>query len=68
MLVFLALVGFAAAILSRQIIQAFLANPGLNGLILGVLAVGSILVFIQVIGLFKEVAWVNSFKVGDTVN
>ena len=68
MLVFLALVGFAAAILSRQIIQAFVANPGLNGLIVGVLAVGSILVFLQVIGLFKEVAWVNSFKVGDAVN
>lgn len=68
MLVFLALVGFAAAILSRQIVQAFIANPGLNGLIIGVLAVGSILVFVQVIGLFKEVAWVNSFKVGDTVN
>ncbi|MEL6435834.1 MAG: flagellar motor protein MotA [Pseudomonadota bacterium] len=68
MLIFLALVGFLAAILSRQIIVAFMANPGLNGLIVGVLAVGSVLVFLQVISLFKEVAWVNSFKVGDTVN
>ncbi|MEM1376118.1 MAG: flagellar motor protein MotA [Pseudomonadota bacterium] len=68
MLIFLVLAGFVAAILSRQIIQAFMANPGLNGLIVGVLAVGCILVFIQVLGLFKEVAWVNSFKVGDTVN
>ena len=68
MIIFLVIVGFLAAILYRQISAAFMTNPGLNGLILGVLAVGIVLVFAQVTRLFREVAWVNSFKVGDTVN
>ena len=67
MIIFLVIVGFLAAILYRQISAAFMTNPGLNGLILGVLAVGIVLVFAQVTRLFREVAWVNSFKVGDTV-
>lgn len=64
MLVFLAIAGFVAAILFRQISSAFQTNPGLNGLILGVLAVGILLVFGQVIRLFREVRWVNSFRAG----
>jgi hypothetical protein len=65
MLVFLAICGFIAAILYRQISSAFQANPGLNGLILGVLVVGALLVFGQVIRLFREVRWVNSFRAGN---
>ena len=68
MIIFLALVGFLSAVLYRQISSAFATNPGLNGLILGVLVVGIVLIFLQVIRLFREVAWVNSFKAGDTVN
>lgn len=68
MIIFLVIVGFLAAILYRQVSTAFVTNPGLNGLILGVLAVGVVLVFLQVIRLFREVGWVNSFKTGDTVN
>ena len=64
MLVFLAIVGFIAAILYRQISTAFVANPGLNGLIVGVLTVGILLAFIQVVRLFREVHWVNSFRAG----
>lgn len=64
MLVFLAIVGFIAAILYRQISSAFVTNPGLNGLILGVLAVGILLAFTQVVRLFREVRWVNSFRAG----
>lgn len=64
MLIFLAIVGFVAAILYRQISSAFQTNPGLNGLILGVLAVGILLAFAQVIRLFREVRWVNSFRAG----
>ncbi|MDZ7823102.1 MAG: MotA/TolQ/ExbB proton channel family protein [Ahrensia sp.] len=66
MVIFLVIVGFLAAILYRQISTAFVTNPGLNGLILGVLVVGVVLVFLQVIRLFREVSWVNSFKSGDT--
>lgn len=68
MIIFLVIVGFLSAILFRQISTAFATNPGLNGLILGVLGVGCVLVFLQVIRLFREVGWVNSFKTGDTVN
>ena len=64
MLIFLAIVAFIAAILYRQISHAFSTNPGLNGLILGVLVVGILLAFGQVIRLFREVRWVNSFRAG----
>jgi len=62
MMIFLILSGFVAAILYRQIQTAFLANPGLNGLILGVLAVGVLLVFTHVLRLRPEVRWVNSLR------
>ena len=60
MAAFLALVGFVVLILYRQIALAFSANPGLNGLILGILAIGSLFTFRQVIRLFREIRWVNS--------
>jgi hypothetical protein len=65
MLVFLILCGLIAFVLQRQIINAFNANPWLNGLILLVLLVGIILSFARVIRLFPEVSWVNSFRRGD---
>ncbi len=40
MLIFLTLVAFLAAILHKQLITSFLNNPGLNGLIVGVLLLG----------------------------
>jgi len=64
MVIFLAIVGFIAIVLTRQISAAFVTNPGLNGLILGVLVVGILLSFTQVIRLFREVRWVNSFRAG----
>jgi len=64
MLIFLVISGFVAAILYRQISAAFQSNPGLNGLILGVLAVGVLLALAQVVRLFREVRWVNSFLAG----
>ena len=63
-LIFLIMSGFLAAILYRQISEAFFANPGLNGLILFVLAIGIFLVFNQVLRLRPEVRWVNSFVQG----
>ena len=64
MLIFLVIVAFIAAILYRQVSQAFFTNPGLNGLIVGVLVVGILLAFTQVVRLFREVRWVNSFRAG----
>ncbi len=65
MLVFLILCGLIGFVLQRQIINAFMANPWLNGLILGVLLIGIILSFMRVIRLFPEVSWVNSFRRND---
>lgn len=62
MLAFIILAGFAALILYKQIIKAFMANPGLNGLILGVLIIGILLTFRQVIRLFREIRWVNEHR------
>ncbi len=60
MLVFLILCALlVASFCHRQIWAAFLANPGLNGLIVGVLLIGIVLAFRQVIRLFPEVNWVN---------
>ena len=64
MLVFLILVGFLAFILFKQITPAFLANPGLNGLILGVLLIAMLIAFGQVIRLYRETTYVNAVARG----
>jgi hypothetical protein len=65
MLVFLILGGLLVFILHGQIWKAFLANPGLNALIIGVLFVGILLSFRQVLRLFPEISWVNGFRLAD---
>jgi hypothetical protein len=65
MLVFLILCALIVVVLYKQIIFAFMANPGLNGLIIGALIIGILLSFRQVIRLFPEVNWVNSFRLAD---
>ncbi len=62
MVIFLVIAGFVALILQRQITTAFLANPGLNGFILAVLALGIVLAVRQVIRLFPEIRWANAFR------
>ena len=65
MLVFLILCGLIAFVLQKQILNAFMANPWLNGLIIGVLLIGIILSFHQVIRLFREVSWLNRYRRAD---
>ncbi|WP_038361351.1 hypothetical protein [Bosea sp. 117] len=65
MLVFLLLCGALAAVMYRQIWEAFLNNPGLNGVIFGVLFIGIVFAFRQVLRLFPEVEWVNSVRLAD---
>jgi hypothetical protein len=65
MLVFLVLGALLVVILHKQIWAAFLANPGLNTVIILVLLIGILLAFRQVIRLFPEIAWVNSFRLAD---
>ena len=62
---FLVIVGFVALALYKALAFAFQANPGLNSLIFGVLAIGSVFAFRQVFRLFREIAWVNSLVSAD---
>jgi hypothetical protein len=65
MLVFLILCALIVIVIQSQIWVAFKANPPLNALIIGVFVVGIVLAFRQVLRLFPEVRWVNSFRVAD---
>lgn len=64
MLLFLLTVLGVAVLLFQPIRTAFMTNPALNGLILGVLLLGIIYIFRQVFMLRHEVAWLDSFRSG----
>jgi len=65
MLVFVVLGGLIAFLLHKQIEVAFMANPGLNSVIIFVLLIGIALCLRQVIRLYPEIAWVNNFRLAD---
>src|SRR5689334_20974488 len=65
MMVFLILCALVIVVLHKQIVVAFMSNPGLNALIVAVLVIGILLSFRQVIRLFAEVSWVNGFRLAD---
>jgi hypothetical protein len=68
MSLFLILAVLLAVILdgqTGQLRRSFLANPGLNGLIIGVLLVGIVYAFRQVLRLYPEINWVNNFRISD---
>jgi len=68
MTLFLVLAVLLAIILdgqTGQLRRSFMANPGLNGLIIGVLIVGVVYAFRQVLRLFPEIQWVNNFRISD---
>jgi len=62
MLIFVFSVGLAIAGLYSPLVKAFMANPALNGLILGVLLLGVVYIFRQVALLMREVAWIEGFR------
>ncbi|MBW7852493.1 MAG: flagellar motor protein MotA [Rhodospirillales bacterium] len=64
---FLAAVAVVIALLWAGLMQAFMANPALNGLILGVLLIGIILNFRQVLMLRPEVGWIDEVRHGKPV-
>lgn len=59
MSVFLILAGLIAFVMQRQILVAFWANPGLNGVIFLVLFLGIVFSYAQVARLFPEIRWAN---------
>lgn len=64
MILFLTAVAAVAAVLAPGLEHAFLANPALNGLILGVFLLGVALNFRQVLLLKPEVDWLESWMRG----
>lgn len=62
MLIFLAIVGVGCAALAPRLSDAFFANAILNGIILGVLLLGIVYIFRQVLMLRAEIAWIEKFK------
>lgn len=60
--IFLALAVAAAGLLHRQLIEAFLANPAINGVIILVLLFGLVFVFRQVLMLKIEVNWIETYR------
>jgi len=65
MFLFVALASFIAVILYNAILEAFNSNPALNAVILGTLGFGIIYTFQQVLRLYPEIRWVNSFRIAD---
>jgi hypothetical protein len=65
MMIFLIITGFLGLILYNQAAIAFMSNPGLNGVILAVLAIGIVMIFRQVLRLFPEIRWVNTFRIAE---
>lgn len=62
MALFLALVGGLAAALGPELASAFAANPLINAIILGVVALGIVWNLRQVLALRREVAWVEAVR------
>ncbi len=62
MVLFLVAVIAIAGALFVPIQRAFMANPALNGLIVGVLLIGIIYIFRQVVMLRPEVEWIETFR------
>ena len=62
MAVFVVLVAALAAALFRPLSTAFMGNPGVNGVIAGILLIGVIYIFRQVLLLNPEIAWIEDFR------
>ena len=68
MIIFLVIATFVFLILGQQVFTAFYSNPGLNGLIVFVGFIGILLTLVRVIKLFREVSWVNNFRLGQPLH
>jgi hypothetical protein len=62
MIVFLLIAAAVVLAISGPLVSAFQANPAINGLILGVLLLGIVYSFRQVLLLRPEVQWIETFR------
>lgn len=64
MVIYLAIVATVCVLLAQPLRGAFMANWGFNAVILGVLAVGILINFRQVLVLNTEINWIRVFRSG----
>ena len=64
MIAFLIAVAVVAVMLREGLVLAFAHNPALNGLLVGVLLIGIVLNFRQVLMLSPEIDWLDSWRRG----
>jgi len=62
MILFLVLVAALAVALGRPLVNAFMGNPGVNGVILVILLAGIAYIFRQVLMLDPEIDWIENFR------
>ncbi len=62
MILFLVLVAALALALGRPLVNAFMGNPAVNGVILAILLAGIVYIFRQVLLLDPEIDWIESFR------
>ena len=62
MTLFLVLVSALAVVLGRELVSAFMGNPAVNGVILGILIAGIAYIFRQVLLLDPEIDWIERFR------
>src|SRR5689334_946396 len=62
MVLFLVLVAGLATLLGRPLVNAFMGNPAVNGVILGILIAGIVYIFRQVLSLDPEIRWIEDFR------
>jgi hypothetical protein len=62
MMLFLVMVAALAALLGRPLVNAFMGNPGVNGVILVILLAGIVYIFRQVLLLDPEIDWIENFR------
>src|SRR5438552_9590214 len=62
MVLFLVLVAALVVALGRQLVNAFMGNPGVNGVILGILLAGIAYIFRQVLLLDPEIDWIENIQ------
>jgi hypothetical protein len=62
MMLFLVLVAALVVALGRPLVNAFMGNPGVNGVILVILLAGIAYIFRQVLLLDPEIDWIENFR------
>ena len=65
MIAFIVIVAIVIGALFEPVVSAFMANPALNGLIVGVLILGIVYMFRHVVILYPEVSWIETYRRGE---